>query len=106
MAHQIRRTQHRPKEKDNKELAEVKRENMQLKRKIAKLQKQLEKFLHIVSEIPEEEKVPTPLEVERPDVSKCEACGGVSLKPVSLPIGILIVCGDCGKRTINKKVDK
>jgi formylmethanofuran dehydrogenase subunit E len=99
----VRQVQHKPSDKENnKELAEVKRENQQLKRKIAKLQKQLQKLMDLSLEVAVEE--PIKIEnVENPDISKCQSCGSVSLRTVSLPNGTLNVCKDCGKKELVKR---
>lgn len=91
-----RTVQHRPTEKSKiKEIAELKKENHGLRRRVAKLQKYLQKALETSNAvIPDPE---TPTETLGPDQSKCPQCGGHNLVQIPLPGGsVLRGCKTCG----------
>lgn len=79
--------QHRTTEKSKtKEIAELKKENHNLRRRVAKLQKYLQKALETSNAtVPDPE---TPIaETLGPDTSKCPQCGGHKLVQIPLPSG-------------------
>lgn len=88
--------QHKDRREDakGKELSDSKRENQQLKRQIARLQKNLVKALDIQGEKVEPNDTH---EVPAKGV-ECEGCQSKNLKSVRMPHGLLTVCLDCGKR--------
>jgi hypothetical protein len=96
--------QHKPPrdERKSKELGDFKRENNQLKRKVARLQKEIE-ILHARDTSPADF---TPLSVFVPKMVDnhltCGACGSSDLKTIGLPSGTIFgVCQSCGKRTMS-----
>lgn len=91
--HQVQHKDRRE-ERKNKELIDVKRENNQLKRQIARLTKQLSKALDANGEPVEESPAPAVV-VARP---KCEACQSLNIKSVKMPTSTLVVCKSCGWR--------
>lgn len=76
-----------------KELAELKRENGQLKRKVAKLQKQLQKALEGLFKDLDE-----PTDVVAKEIKKelgCPSCGAAGLKRLTTPTGAIVSCPGC-----------
>lgn len=92
--------------KANKELFELKRENMQLRRAVARLQKQIAKLLENWGSSPaenEEEKAASPLVKEKKE-NECPSCSQSTLKILSLGLKKIAVCGNCRYRgLINDK---
>ena len=74
----------------NKLLAHLKKENQQLRRKLARLQKQLQKAMNARPEPDNEEVRP----LESPN---CPECRG-ALTILHLPFGALTCCKSCGWR--------
>jgi uncharacterized FlaG/YvyC family protein len=91
--HQVQHKDRREEAK-GKELADIKRENQQLKRQVARLNKQIIKVLDAQGELDINDPL-TEVVVKR---LECDACEGKNLKSVKMPTGLLIVCLDCGKR--------
>lgn len=92
-----RQTQHRPQREEqlrSQEAAELKRQNRILRRQVSRLQRENDRLLSMPEPEPE-----APLVKELPLVTnKCEACGSPKVRDVSLPIGVLRVCTECGAR--------
>jgi cell division protein FtsB len=92
-----RQIQHRPQREEQlraQEAAELKRQNRVLKRQVSRLTKENERLLAM----PEPEAEPTDsLDIPFP-FSRCESCNSMKVRDISLPIGILRVCEDCGAR--------
>lgn len=95
-------TQHKAarEERKSKELADLKRENQSLKRKISKLQTYTKKLLEMVQFAPEEEAV-LAIATEAVKLDACGGCGNKNLTHVSLPTGTMIACKQCGWRKKN-----
>ncbi len=92
--------------KANKELFELKRENMQLRRAVARLQKQIAKILENWGSGPvdkDEEKSSLPVVKEKKE-NECPSCNQSTLKILSLGLKKIAVCGNCRYRgLINDK---
>ena len=101
----VRQTQHRPStdvKTANKLLSDLKRENQALKRKVAKLQKFLQKAVEskgVEAEEPEtevKESLGGPQMVET-KATGCPNCGSDDITQIILPTGVLAACR-CGWR--------
>lgn len=91
----------RREEAKGKELSALKKENMQLRRQVARLTKQLNKTIELHTE--KEETAQSESVVKIPDLlPKCEECASKTIKVVQLPTGVLKACRNCGWR---KKYD-
>jgi hypothetical protein len=88
-------SQHKDRKEDakGKELVELKKENNQLKRQLARTSKQLNKQLHNVFE----KEVEAEKEIES-RLPKCQDCRSNNVKTLQLPTTALLVCKDCGWR--------
>lgn len=94
--HQVQHKERREEAK-GKELADIKRENSQLKRQVARLTKQLTRALDTQSNDTDDKNVREHVESQR-KAAKCEQCPSLNLKSVKIPGGTLVVCKDCGWR--------
>ena len=91
-------TQHRPKREDAnaKERADLKRENGQLKRKICRLQKELERQNIRTEEIGELAQEESSTEVSATSGAvPCEKCGYAALREIVLIGKTFLVCPAC-----------
>jgi len=91
--------QHKPKRdtKKAKELADIRRENNLLKRKLARAERNAEKVLYTQPENTDF----TPMDEQPQPDSKpgCAACNSVNTKTLVLPTGtVFTACADCGHR--------
>jgi len=94
----IRQQQHRETRetrKQNQLLAELKKENQQLRRKIARVQKQLQKAVEIRAQTEPDSETEEVRALQSPD---CPVCRAENLTHVQLPFGVLICCKKCGFR--------
>lgn len=97
-------TQHKPpRESPSKESAELRRENKALKKQVTRMRRRIEEL----GVVPDVEPEPEPTLAEATGappvlVGGCDKCSGNDLAKVTLPIGILVVCRDCGHRKVNK----
>lgn len=87
---------HRPKREERKtrELADIKRENNQLRRTVAKLQREIERLeLTEAPDLEPREADPAALAV------KCEKCGSENTSVITTPSGKKVIgCKDCASR--------
>lgn len=94
------KTQHRPRREDakGKELSSIKKENKQLHRQVARLQKQVAKGIELKIE-EEPTKTLADAEGQSPIFDhECEKCRSLSIGVLKVPTGILLVCKECGHR--------
>lgn len=79
----------------NKLLAELKRENHNLRRKVSRLQKRL-------NQMPEESEHEDEVETLAPEKAvarpRCPVCSSEDLSAVFIPTGKLVCCNNCGNR--------
>lgn len=98
MKHQ---TQHRPTRDQkviNKQVAELKRENQALKRKVSRLQKYLKAALENQGPIEEPDRVQAEvLQAPETGSSGCPDCKGQEVKAIQTPTSVLLAC-KCGWR--------
>ena len=95
---------HKPKrdERNNKELSDLRRENAQLRREVARLSKLLDKQIHIIADREESAIVDHAKPIPQVRVPKCEACQSHDIKEVKMPTGRLFVCQTCGSKKVIK----
>lgn len=100
-------TQHRnQRETEAKEKAQLKRENKALRKQLTRMRRQLQKMMETyagASEAAQEVAAEAVVPAKAAVGSGCEKCGSMSVKRLSIPSGILVVCTDCLHR---KKVTK
>lgn len=101
-------TQHkdrREEKKHNEELHLLKRENHQLKRQVSRLTKEVNRLILNEAEREKAAQEETVTIEQKPAGInvRCGSCDSEEIKTVSLPIGTLKVCKNCGKREILKK---
>lgn len=96
-----RQTQHRPTRDQkvvNKQVAELKRENQTLKRKVSRLQKYLKTALENQAPVEEPDQVLIEaLQAPETDGSRCPDCKSQDVKTIQTPTSVLLAC-KCGWR--------
>ena len=99
----IRMTQHKAKREEAKvqETVELKRQNMQLKRKVRRLEKEVDKKLALAADAVEaglEEDAGVLFRETLKDVLNCPTCSSDSIRQIVLLGNSYRVCKDCGWR--------
>lgn len=87
--------------KANKELFELKRENMQLRRAVSRLQKQIAKILEAWGSGPtykDEERADLQIQIPKESSNNCPSCNQDTLKKLSIGAKKIVVCSNCRHR--------
>jgi predicted RNA-binding Zn-ribbon protein involved in translation (DUF1610 family) len=99
--HQVQHRERRD-ESRARELADLKKENLQLKRQVARLSKHLNKVLDAQAE--KEESATQEHQEQRVKAAPkkvdftCPSCESINVKKLPLRTGVLVACKDCGWR--------
>ncbi len=95
---------HKPKrdERNNKELSDLRRENAQLRREVARLSKLLDKQIHIIADREESALADHAKTMPQVKIQTCETCQSPEIKEVKMPTGRLVVCQGCGLKKVFK----